>query len=313
MRKISRLLGCLLIFAGIPLVPFPASAQQANASDTVSITTVVTVLGPKFTAPPAIGKEDVIVNEGQARKDVTGWTPAQGDKAGLQLAILIDDANNRDLGKQIGDIGDFIKAQPMSTAVGVYYASNGTITAASQFSVDKDAVAKTVRMPMGNFGASTSIYLSLMNLISGWPVTGARREILLIADGYDRLRRMRFSPDVSATIEKAQQAGIIIHPIFANAAGRAGFNQRLITIGQGNLNQLADGTGGQTFFQGTRTPMTFLPFFTQMDMVLKNQYFLTFATSRSKKEKGEFRSIKVRTEQKNVEITAADKVFVAGP
>jgi hypothetical protein len=313
MRKTSRIFGCVVIFAGILLAAFPAPAQQAKASDTAPITTVVTVLGPKFTAPTAIGKEDVIVNEGQARKDVTGWTPAQGDKAALQLAILIDDSTRKDLGKQIDDIGKFIKSQPQSTSVGVYYASNGTIQVASQFSRDHEAVAKVVRMPLGNFGASSSIYLSLMAMIDGWPVTNARREILLIADGYDRLRQTRFSPDVQATIDKSQQAGIVIHSIYASAAGRFSSNRNIINIGQGNLNQITGGTGGQAFFQGNQTPMAFAPYLTEFDTVLKNQYFLTFSTSRSKKEKGEFRSIKVRTEQKNVEITAADKVFVPGP
>jgi hypothetical protein len=313
MRKTSWIFSGLLIFAAIVSAAAPTPAQQANTSDTAPITTVVTVLGPKFTAPPAIGKEDVIVNEGSARKDVTGWTPAQGDKAALELAILIDDSTRKDLGKQLDDIGNFIKSQPKSTAVGVFYASNGTVQAASQFNLDKDAVAKTVRMPLGNFGASSSIYLSLMALIDGWPVSNARREIFLIADGYDRLRRTRFSPDVQATIDKAQQAGVVIHSIYANAAGRSGLNRNIINIGQGNLNQITGGTGGQAFFQGNATPIAFAPFLGELDMALKNQYFLTFATSRSKKEKGEFRSIKVRTEQKNVEITAADKVFVPGP
>jgi hypothetical protein len=47
-------------------------------------------------------------------------------------------------------------------------------------------------------------------------------------------------------------------------------------------------------------------------MVLKNQYFLTFATTASKNGKGEYRSIKVLTERRDVELNAADKVFVPG-
>ena len=54
--------------------------------------TVVTVLGPKFTAPPPLTKEDIIVFEGKDHLKVTGWTPAQGAKGALQLAILIDNS-----------------------------------------------------------------------------------------------------------------------------------------------------------------------------------------------------------------------------
>jgi hypothetical protein len=54
-----------------------AGAPQAQAPATV--TTVVTVLGPKFTAPPAISKDDIGVYEGKEKREVAGWTPAQGE------------------------------------------------------------------------------------------------------------------------------------------------------------------------------------------------------------------------------------------
>jgi hypothetical protein len=48
-------------------------------------------------------------------------------------------------------------------------------------------------------------------------------------------------------------------------------------------------------------------------MVLKNQYFLTFATTPSKNgAKGELRSIKVSTERRDVQLKAPSKVFVQG-
>jgi hypothetical protein len=47
--------------------------------------------------------------------------------------------------------------------------------------------------------------------------------------------------------------------------------------------------------------------------VLKNQHFLTFAAERSKKEKGELKSIRIRSELRGIEISAPEKVFVPGP
>ena len=200
LRRITFLLLAVSIFSPT----LSAQAQKQASSGTVPITTVVTALGPKYTAPPAISQSDVSVYSSKDKQNVVAWVPAQGDKANLELALVIDDSDRVDLGSQIGDITSFIKAQPKTCGVAVFYASNGTVQAASQFSTDHEAVAKSVRLPFGNVAAYSSIYLSVMDLIKRWPVTGARREILLIADGIDRFRGDPFSPDVDTTIERSQ-------------------------------------------------------------------------------------------------------------
>jgi VWFA-related protein len=296
----------------LALAAFLSAAIPGHAQ-TVPITTVVTVLGPKFTPPPAITKDDLAVYEGKQKREITSWVPAQGDKAALELAIVIDDSNSSDLGMQFNDITNFIKSQPKTTGVAIFYASNGTVQAASQFNTDHDAVVKALRMPFGRGAAYSSVYLSLLDLISRWPVTGARREILLLSDGIDRFRGDPFSPDVPATVEKAQKAGIIIHTLFASGVGRFGRNFYRVSLGQSNLAQLSDGTGGESFFQGTQTPISFAPFLQQLDTVLKNQFFLSYATERSKKKGGELHSFRVQSEQRDVEISHASRVFVPGP
>jgi len=81
------------IFLVVLLEVIPAQARpQSEAPGTIPVTTVVTALGSKFTAPPAISKDDVTIREGKVRRDITNWIPAQGDRAGLQLAIVIDDS-----------------------------------------------------------------------------------------------------------------------------------------------------------------------------------------------------------------------------
>jgi hypothetical protein len=315
MLKSRHIFSSLLILAVLMASVFPAHAQnQPTSPNNVSVTTYVTVLGPKYTAPPALSKADVNVDEGKQKREVTNWIPAQGDKAGLLLAIVIDDADTTDVASQLGDLRNFVTAQPKTTNIGVFYASNGTIQTASQFNQDHEAVAKTLRMPLGYTGAYSSIYLSVMNLIKGWPATGARREILLIADGIDRFRGdYPLSPDVDATVDNAQKAGIMIHTLFANGVGRAGRNSFRVSLGQSNLSRISDATGGESFFQGFQTPVSFSPFLQQLDMVLKNQYWLSYATERSKKAKGELRKFRVRTEQKEVELSSADRIFVPGP
>ena len=311
MRIRSRPSQSFFVSLLVLLAILPARAQQGSSN--VSVTTVVTVLGPKYTAPPVIAKDDISVYEAKAKKEVTAWVPAQGDRATLELALLIDDANSVDLGIQFNDIKNFINSQSKTTGIGLFYASNGTVQPVSQFNTDHEAVAKALRMPFGYTGAYSSLYLSIMDLIKRWPVTGARREMLVMADGIDRLRGDPFSPDVDSALARAQRAGIMIHTLYAAGVGRFSHSFTHISWGQSNLTKLADGTGGESFFQGLSAPISYSPFLDQLDMVLKNQYWLTFSTDRTKKAKGDLRSFRVRTEQRNAEISAADKIFVPGP
>jgi hypothetical protein len=287
-----------------------AAARPQAGTQNVPVTTVVTILGPNYAAPPALGKSDVVVRTGNRREDVVAWDAAQGEKSTLELAIVIDDLAN--INSQLDDIRKFISAQPKGTSVGLFYASNGITQAIAPFSTDHDAVAKKVRITVGFPGASTSIYLSLMDVISKWHAGNARREILVIADGIDRFRGDPDSPDVTLTIEKAQKANIMIHTLYARGGGREGRNLFRVNYGQSNLAQMADETGGESFFQGLDTPIAFTPFLEQLDMVLHNQYFLTFTTPRSMKKKGELRGFRVSTEQHNVEIAHAREIWVPG-
>jgi hypothetical protein len=311
MRKSVYALASVLLVAGFLGV---TGAPQAQAPATASVTTVVTVLGPKFTAPPAISKDDIGVYEGKEKAEVKSWTPAQGEKALLQLAIVIDEASSTDLGNQLNDIKAFITAQPKTAGVGVFYASNGGVQPASQFSNDHEAVAKTLRLPLGNFGAYSSIYLSTMSLIKGWPETaGVRREILLIADGIDRFRGDPFSPDIQSTYVAAEKAGVIIHTLYCSGVGRAGHNMFRVNYGQSNLAQITDKTGGYSFFQGLQTPIAFAPFLEQLDTILKNQYFLSWSTRRPTKGKGELRTYRIKTELRDIDISSPDQAWVPGP
>ena len=165
MLKFSVPFAISLILATLFLTDASLQAQDQATSPAVPITTVVTVLGPKFTAPPPVAKDDVIVFEGKDRRKVTGWVQAQGEKGGLQFAILIDNSVSTTLGNQFGDLKNFIIAQPKNTAVGIFYAANGTVQIASKFDTNHEAVAKTLHLPLGALGGnSPSIYLSLGDL-----------------------------------------------------------------------------------------------------------------------------------------------------
>lgn len=312
MTKLIRQLTGSMLFAFLLFATSPVGAQpQRSDSSKVPVTTVVTVLAPSFTAPPPIGKSDVIVHAGMQRQDVSALEPAQGDRSALQLAILIDDLSRIDT--QLPDLRKFIESLANTTQVGVFYADNGAVRTAADFSTNHEAVAQKVRITLGLGASPVSIYISMIDFMSHWPATEGRREFLVIADGIDRFRGDPASPDVPATIEQAQKAGITIHTLYAQGADYVAHNLFRLNYGQSNLAQMADGTGGQAFFQGLNTPISFTPLLNQLDMVLHNQYFLTFTADRSQKKKGELRAFRVRAEQHNVEIAAPRRIFVPGP
>jgi hypothetical protein len=309
MHKPLRAFANTLLPVALFLMGLPAAAEPQAASSKVSVTTVVTVLGPNYTAPPPVTKQDVNVYSGKTRLDVTGWVPAQGEKAGLQLAILIDNAVDPSLGNQFKDLTEFINSQPKDTAVGLYYAEHGTVDTASDFSTDHAAVAKKLRLPFGpRAAASPSVYLSLSSLIKKWPSTGARREVLMIASGTDLLQPGISDPYFDSALANAQKAGVLVHSIYAGGR-RLGRTFRGM-ISQSNLGQLTNESGGQAFFQGIETPVSFAPYLKQLDAILRNQYLLTFTTAPSAQSKGELRSIEIRTEQRNVKLLYPRQILV---
>src|ERR1700690_1399046 len=100
MLKCARLLAGLI--AAGALLCIPAVRAQGQNPSRIPLTTTVTVLGPKFTAPPPLTRQDLLVFSRKTRLDVINWTPAQGQRAPLQLAIVIDNsASQLGVGSQL--------------------------------------------------------------------------------------------------------------------------------------------------------------------------------------------------------------------
>lgn len=133
----------------------------------------------------------------------------------------------------------------------------------------------------------------------------------MIASGVDHLYPGFEDPYFASALKSLQTAGVVVHTIYAGGPGLARAGLRM-DIAQSNLTQLAGGTGGEPFFQGLETPVDFGPILRDLDIALKNQYFLTFTTPRSEKKSGEVREIKVRVEQQKVKLDYPKEVFVPG-
>ncbi len=311
-RMIQMFCSALTMVAMVTSI-VPLNAQEASTA-TVPVKMTVTANVASDKRMPEINQQDVFVKQGKERLRVTEWFPAQGDRAGLDLFILIDDASDARLGSHLENLRTFINAQPSTTSVGVGYMRNATVQIVQDFTTDHAAAAKALRLPLGSAGAYGSPYLSVIDLMTRWPANQNRREVVMVTDGIDRARRGMFwrglnvNPDVDSASDVAMRTGTIIHTIYAPGVGRLYRNYWEATNGQLGIAKLSDVTGGESFFLGLQSPVSFAPYLDQLQKILDNQYLLSFSAKPDKKAGLQF--VTLSTEVAGVEFAAADAIWV---
>jgi hypothetical protein len=311
-----------------------AHSQAKATSDTVQVHMAITdeSLSDNGEIAP-LTSENVQVKQGKNNLKVEQVIPAKGDNAALQLVVLIDDTCDPGIGNNLTDLKDFITTQPSSTAVAVAYMSNATVQFTQSFTNDHALAAKSVRLPRGALSSMDSPYLSLISLVKGWPEEKLRREVLMITDGIDRLRGDRagrnsapipsrssmpsslsattvptISIDAGPASTASQRSGVIVHSIYATGIGRLGRNPWEAQLGQGGIAKIASETGGEYFALGTQNAVSFKPYLDRLQKIFDNQYFLVFQANPGKKPS--LQRVSIATSAPNVEIAAADNVWV---
>jgi|SRR5271166_1269763 len=288
------------------------AAQQAPDTGGVPAHLVVTVEAHHGANVPEISRDEVLVYEGHDRDTVTEWIPAQGNHAGLELFILIDDASSTSLGTQLDDIRKFIDGQPASAKIGVAYMQNGIAKVAQDLTDDHAAAAKALRLPMGMGGANGSPYFSLTDLVKRWPHSTGRREVLMITDGVDRYYGGGDPQDpyLQEAIDNAVRAGIQVSAIYSPDAGHFGHSYYSSYWGQMYLSELAEKTGGEAYYIGfTGPPVALAPYLTDLATRLTHQYFLTFITKPVKK--AGWVQVRLSSEVPHVDLVSARRVYVS--
>jgi hypothetical protein len=268
---------------------------------------VVTVEAPKDATPPTLGKDDVMVYLDNQRMRVTDWTPIQNDPAGLELWLLIDDGTDSALGTEFEELHNFVLQQPATTKIGIGYLRNGSVDALQKPTADHAAAAKAIRLPLAQPGASASPYLSLLDLIQKWPAGQQAREVVMITSGVD--------PDngpgpsnlyLDRAIAAAQRAGVVVNAIYFPSAGHFGHSRWHINWGQNYLSQITEETGGEFFWLGDSTPVSFAPYFKELNQHFNNQHLLTFV---AQAKPGQAR-LKLKTEVPKVTLVGPSKIYV---
>lgn len=294
---------------GLMAAAYPAPAQGADA---VTAQTVITVLGKNNEAPAPIQTRDLTVQVGGKSANITDLVPLRGDRAGLELVVLIDGSARNSIGTQLGEIQRFVKSLPPTTAVGIAYMQNGRAVFSQPLTTDKATALEALRLPGGTPGSNASPYFCLSDLAKNWPSTNKenRREVVMVTDGVDPYN-LRFDPEnpyLMAAINDSIRAGLIVDSIYWHDQGRYDAGAYQNNSGQSLLLQVAQATGGKAYWQGLGNPVSFAPFFEDLSLRLQNQYELGFEVKA--KAKPEIATLKVKLTMPGAKVDAAQKIAV---
>ncbi len=307
-RKFRRLLPIAIV--GTCLAP--VLAQQEGSTPTQTLVTV----DSKAPVTPAVSNITIKVDNRQT--PLTGITRLA--PGGTEVALLIDDGLRWSAARELADMQSFIKSLPEGTEIFVGYMQNGRVVPAHYFTTDLAAAAQSVHIPSGLPGSSGSPYLCVSDFVKKWPkdnlgptpIGGASpsreaRFIIMITNGVDPYNGStslanQDSPYVAAAVTDVQRAGIPVYSIYFSDAGFRGGQASF--SGQSYLAQIADGTGGQAYYEGTGNPVSMTPFFKEFQRAIAETYIASFDAPSRK----DLVSIKLMTNLPGTKLHAANEV-----
>lgn len=305
MSKIVKLAALAMV------CPLLSWAQTATPPGTPA--QVIVTLGHHYgQAPPLLTKFDVTVSDGHERLPVTGLFPLRGDRARLQLFLLVDHCSNCELGSKFQELSQFIRSQPPTTAVGIAYILNGQLQVAVNPTTDRDRAISALNTPEGS--KPTSPFPALAKLIQTWPDTCAqgacRRAVLMISNGINPAAADKLEdPTAEAALAGAQRAGVPIYVIYNPSADYMKTEPSQIYAGQVQLAHVADESGGEAYFLGFGPLPSLAPFLADLADHLANQYLLEFTANPAEASDG-LEHVSVKTNSAAIEVMVQDKVYV---
>jgi hypothetical protein len=308
----SRTVRSLAIFATAVLAIAPSSfAQSENQGQGQA---VVTVMPKKSDAPATnVSEQSIQVEVNGKHSQVANWQPFHGSQAGVEVVLLIDDGARFSLGREFDDIRQFIQSLPPNVKISLAYMQNGRAMFSGPLTANHATALEELHLPLGASGQSASPYFCLSDLAKRWPSNdrAARRDVIMITDGVDYyyLQNDADDPYVRAAIQDAVRANLVVYSIYWRNAGRVDRSLYENSAGQNHLLELADATGGNSYWIGTGNPVSLQPYFDDFGRRLNNQYELGF--SAPLRGKAEVESLKVKVTAPDVKVTAPQKAWVA--
>jgi hypothetical protein len=285
--------------------------QTPAGGPAVPVKMVVTAEALYGSAIPPINRADIRVLREKTDLPVTEWISLQGDRADLELYVLIDEKINPNVAPRIEEIRRFVLRQPVTTAVGIAYMHKGEAKIAQAPTRDHASAAKALRPPSGNVSAEANPFTSLSALINGWHTESLRREVLVVTDGVDIFENVGYANMfVDIAVEDAQRAGVQVFCFYAPGAGHSGHSPALIRGGQAYLAELAEQTGGEAYFNVNELEPSpsFDPYLTEVARHLAHQYRITFLATPVAGHA--FQRVTFPTPLPNVEVTSAHGFYL---
>lgn len=238
MRVASSVLGVILACA------IPASAQDVPAS-TALAQLVLTLDHLYGETSPALTQSELAVSHDYSPLTITKLTPLTGDRADLEMFLLVDDCSNCELGRKFQELQRFIVAQPSTTRIGVAYIEDGKLKIAAEPSIDRERTLKALSAPTG--GKPANPFDALESLITSWKSSATRRVVVLISNGIDPAAQEIVNASVEKATAAAQRAGVQVYAIYNPIANYLSTDFDEIYTGQVHLAHVAEETGGEAY------------------------------------------------------------------
>jgi VWFA-related protein len=228
-----------------------------------------------------------------------------GTNSPITLAVLIQDDVVSTVSNEIKPLAEFIRKLPKGSRVMVGYLRTGSLQVKQKFTSDLEKAAKSLRPPTGfaNSGPYNP-YVEVIEALRRFEAQPlGRRAILLVSDGLDISRGADSSSptqsvDLQRAVNESQRRSVAVYGFYA-PTGLTANNTLLAGNAQSSLLRLANETGGIAFFQGLGAPVSFDPFFRELDIALQKQAALTFLSTHL--DKG-FHKIEVKSATPGVRI-----------
>jgi hypothetical protein len=304
----NRGMAILMAVAALLFMAAPLSGQDLGQGQ--AVVTVLPKVGGQV--PSSVARQDLAVKVDGKNAKVTKWEPFKAPDNEIELVLLIDGAARNSLGRQMGDIQQFVKNLPPNVKAAIAYMENGRAVFVGPLTTDHALILQNLHLPAGVPGIEASPYFCLSNLAKNWPGQNpaARREVVMVTDGVDNYER-QYDPDdpyVAAAINDATRARLIVYSIYWMNRGFADRTMYANNDGQNLLMQVTQATGGKSFWEGMGNPVSFQPYFEEINRRFLNQYELEFTGPL--KGKPEVVSMKLKLHAPGTEINAPQQVFL---
>lgn len=297
--------------AALLLTAAPLFAQSSeNQGQGQAVITVVPK--GKDAAAPALSQQNLSLTVDGKSASITRLTPANGRNGPLELVVMLDSGARTSLSTQIPEIAGFIKGLPPDAHVALAWMENGVAHLTGPLTTDHQAALNGLHIPGGFPGEDASPYFCLSDLAKHWPSNDptARREVVMIGDGVDYYYR-RYDPDdpyVQAAVTDSVRAGLVVYSIYWKNKGRFDETMYANDAGQNLLLVVTGATGGYSYWEGTGDPVSFQPYFEDLNKRLGNQYEVGFVAPL--KNKPEVLNLKVKVNGVPAKVDSPQKVYV---